>query len=124
MTLIEILAKNISVLKAAKNVETKDIAQYLGKSTAMVSKYLGGDSYPPIPVLFELSKYFNISIDDLLSQDLSELSLTHLQSYNQSSNIEKVLKEVSDENIESRITDNEDKINKLEMRINSLEQRS
>lgn len=124
MELNKILAKNFLVLKAAKNVETKDIAKYLGKSNAMISKYLGGASFPPVPILYEISKYFNISIDILLSEDLSEFSPAALRSLSNKMDLVTDPLLPYSSKIKNRIDELEDKINKLEMRFNSMEQRS
>lgn len=57
------------LLRKREHKTQQDIAQYVGVSTAAVSKWETGQSYPDIMTLPKLANYFNISIDDLLGYE-------------------------------------------------------
>lgn len=61
-----------SILLNLRKVEGKtqqDIAEYIGVTTAAVSKWETGQSYPDIMTLPKLATYFNISIDEILGYE-------------------------------------------------------
>lgn len=61
-----------SILQNLRKTEGKtqqDIAQYIGISTAAVSKWETGQSYPDIMTLPKLATFFNISIDEMLGYE-------------------------------------------------------
>lgn len=61
-----------SILQSLRKKEGKtqqDIAQYIGISTAAVSKWETGQSYPDIMTLPKLATFFNISIDEMLGYE-------------------------------------------------------
>lgn len=66
------------ILRKKEHKTQQDIAQYIGVSTAAVSKWETGQSYPDIMILPKLASYFNISIDELLGYE-SQMSKEAIQ---------------------------------------------
>lgn len=58
---------NLKELRKQKKVGQKDISQALGIAVTTYSGYETGSSRPDIPMLIKLSQYFNVSIDELVS---------------------------------------------------------
>lgn len=63
------LADNIKHLREAKNVSQEKMAQALNVSYQAVSKWETGKSLPDITLLPFISRYFGITIDELLMAD-------------------------------------------------------
>lgn len=74
------LAGNIARLRALKNVTQEQVAHSLGVSAPAVSKWESGKSCPDIALLAPLSRYFGVSVDQLLGceTELSEASIDEL----------------------------------------------
>ena len=70
------LADNIRYLRRKNNMSQDFIAEKLGyKSYTTIQKWETGVSEPSLEKLSELSKIFNIDIDDLVSRDLTKPEL-------------------------------------------------
>ncbi|MGH4123195.1 MAG: helix-turn-helix domain-containing protein [Clostridium sp.] len=54
-------------LRKEKNITQEQLGNFIGVSTAAVSKWEGGISYPDITLLPILATFFNVSIDKLLN---------------------------------------------------------
>lgn len=54
-------------LRSKIGVEQKDIAEYLGVTNSAYGHYEKGRREPSLDVLVKLSKYFNVSIDYLIT---------------------------------------------------------
>ncbi|QCH26582.1 HTH-type transcriptional regulator Xre [Clostridium tyrobutyricum] len=54
-------------LRKKKGLTQDELGNFIGVSTAAVSKWESGSSYPDITLLPVLASFFNISIDELLS---------------------------------------------------------
>lgn len=59
------IGKQIRRYRLQKKVRQEDLAEYLGVTTAAVSKWETESSVPDIALLPEISAYFGVSIDDL-----------------------------------------------------------
>lgn len=59
------IGKQIRRYRLQKKVRQEDLAEYLGVTTAAVSKWETESSVPDIALLPEISMYFGVSIDDL-----------------------------------------------------------
>ncbi|MBQ0139918.1 MAG: helix-turn-helix domain-containing protein [Kurthia sp.] len=66
--MIDIHTKLVMLRKKEQKTQ-QDIARFIGVSTAAVSKWETGQSYPDIMILPKLANYYNISIDDLLGYE-------------------------------------------------------
>lgn len=63
------LCEKIQELRQNKGITQEELAEALYVSRAAVSKWESGRGYPNIDSLKEISDYFGVSIDDLLSGD-------------------------------------------------------
>lgn len=67
---MSILSDNIGFLRAKKNVSQHKLADELILTRSRYVSYEYGTSEPPIEVLVRISKYFNVSIDLLVTVDI------------------------------------------------------
>lgn len=67
-------------MRKERGITQEQLANFIGVSTAAVSKWEGGASYPDITLLPELATFFNITIDKLLNYNI-ELSETSVMEY-------------------------------------------
>lgn len=61
--------EKLQMLRKNKGITQEELAEELYVSRTAVSKWESGRGYPNIESLRDLSKYFSVSIDDLLSAD-------------------------------------------------------
>lgn len=59
--------EKLSQLRKAKGLTQEELAEALYVSRTAVSKWESGRGYPSIDSLKEISNYFSVTIDDLLS---------------------------------------------------------
>lgn len=64
-------AKNIQYLRGVTNLTQKQLADALFVSDKTVSKWETGMTEPNIEMLRKVSRYFDVSVDDLIDKDLS-----------------------------------------------------
>ena len=69
MDIKENLAKNLTACRKAFNLTQAELAEKLNYSDKAVSKWERGESVPDILVLKQLSEFYGISIDKLLSEN-------------------------------------------------------
>jgi transcriptional regulator with XRE-family HTH domain len=67
------LASNLKILRKAKGFSQEEVAERLGFKRTSVSGYENGSSEPSVEGLLKFAKLYNISLDAMLSQDLSKL---------------------------------------------------
>ncbi|MGI9580112.1 XRE family transcriptional regulator [Chryseobacterium sp. RRHN12] len=67
---MSIFSDNIRFLRHKKSLSQQSIADNLGISRVRYAKYEDGRSEPPFDVLLNISKYFSISIDLMLTLDV------------------------------------------------------
>jgi len=72
---MSIFSENIRFLRAQKNLSQQELADRISMSRVRYSKYEDGRSEPPYELLIRISKYFNISIDLLLTVDIRKYPL-------------------------------------------------
>ncbi len=63
------VGKKIQKLRKQKGLTQEQLAEQLYVSRTAISKWESGRGYPSIDSLKEISKYFSVSLDDLLSSD-------------------------------------------------------
>ena len=68
------LAGNIHYLRKVFHLRQDDLAKAAGISQSDISKLESGWANPKLSMLLKLSLYFNLSINDLLSDDLAPRS--------------------------------------------------
>lgn len=66
------IAEKLIELRTAKGVTQEDVANALAVSNKTISKWENGVSAPDLPMLIELSKYYNVSTDVLLGIAMEE----------------------------------------------------
>lgn len=62
-----LIGENIFKLRKERGLTQDELADFMKVSTAAVSKWESGNSYPDITLLPELASFFNVSVDKLLS---------------------------------------------------------
>jgi len=62
-----IIANNLSALRKDKGLTQAELAVKLNYSDKAVSRWERGDTLPDISVLYELCSFYNITLDDLVS---------------------------------------------------------
>lgn len=68
------VGKFISELRRERGLTQEQLAEKLGTSNKTVSRWENGNYMPPVEMLMELSKFFEVSINELLSgQRLNEI---------------------------------------------------
>lgn len=66
--------KNLKYLRGQQGLTQKQLAEKLGLKQAAIGAYEEERSTPPLASLLDLSKIFNVNLDDLVRQDLSRVS--------------------------------------------------
>ncbi len=64
-----IIAANLSGLRKEKGLTQAELAEKLNYSDKAVSRWERGDTLPDISVLYELCRFYNITLDDLVSEE-------------------------------------------------------
>ncbi len=65
----KIIGKNLLNLRKQKKLTQLELAEKLSYSDKSISKWEKGESLPSIEILYELAKFYNVSLDDLVSQE-------------------------------------------------------
>ena len=63
------LGEKLKSLRKEKNISQEKLAQYLNVSFQAVSKWENGSTYPDIELLPEISRFFGITVDELLGAE-------------------------------------------------------
>ncbi len=64
--------EGLKIIRKSKQMTQETIANYLGIATNTYSQYESGKRHPSIETLKKLSEYYNVSIDSLISGDMSQ----------------------------------------------------
>lgn len=75
---MSVFSDNIRSLRAKKEITQQDVADTLIITRSRYVSYEDGRSEPPIEVLVKISKFFNISIDLLLTVDIRKYPLEEM----------------------------------------------
>ena len=67
---------NLKKLRKDMNLSQEDLADKLGVSRQSISKWESGVVYPEMDKMVQLCKIFNLSMDDLLNNDVAEVKNT------------------------------------------------
>lgn len=65
------ISENLQYLRKSKGITQEELADKLGISRQSVSKWENGETYPETDKLLLLCDIFNVSLDELLKEDLS-----------------------------------------------------
>ena len=63
------ISENIKRLRKAKKITQEELAEIFNVTPAAVSKWENNETYPDITLLFPLSHFFGVSIDELMGYD-------------------------------------------------------
>jgi len=66
-----IINKNLKFLRAQQGMTQKQLAEKLGLKQAAIGAYEEERATPPLASLLDITKIFNVNLDDLVKQDLS-----------------------------------------------------
>lgn len=89
---INIISKYLRLLRKSNNYTQDDLAEKLGISRQAVSKWETGMTIPDLEVLLEISKIYDITINDILEPKIQPQRITDFEQISTIS--EKELKEV------------------------------
>ena len=83
------ISENIKRLRKAKKITQEDLAQIFNVTPAAVSKWENNETYPDITLLFSLSHFFGVKIDEFMDYDylLIEEEIRKLEEINNEINI-------------------------------------
>lgn len=73
----EIIAQNLIKLRKGKNLKQSELSKEIGYSDKTISRWENGSTVPDIATLIKLSEFYNISLEELTSENAVE---KHLES--------------------------------------------
>ena len=79
------LAENLKKLRLSRTLTQEELAQFLGVTSQAVSKWERREGYPDITMLPVIANYFEVTVDDLLGNDIlskEEKITEYLDEYN------------------------------------------
>lgn len=88
-------SKNLKKLRKDKNISQEQLAEELGVSRQSVSKWESDQAYPEMDKIILLCKLFNVSIDDLLNNDIGEVKSTKDYKLNLNNSLDSFLNFIS-----------------------------
>ena len=65
----EILINNLIALRKSRSLTQIELGEKINYSDKTISKWENGDSCPNIEAVYKIAKFYEVSIDDLLSED-------------------------------------------------------
>ncbi len=65
-------AGNLKFLRKSRKLNQTQLAEIIGKKKSIIGTYEAGKSFPNVPVLQLLGKYFDLPVDDLIKKDLTK----------------------------------------------------
>lgn len=68
------LSENLKKIRKENNLSQEQLAEKLGVSRQAVSKWESNQAYPEMDKVLQLAQMFHLNIDELLNQDISEVS--------------------------------------------------
>jgi len=68
----QIIAQNLIELRKSKNLKQSELSEAIGYSDKTISRWENGTSVPDISTLIKLSKFYNVSLEDLINENASE----------------------------------------------------
>ena len=70
------LSENLKIIRKENNLSQEQLAEKLGVSRQAVSKWESGQSYPEMDKVLLICKFFNCNIDELMNENIKEVSET------------------------------------------------
>lgn len=75
---MSILSENIRYLRGKLNLSQQKVADDLSITRGRYGKYEDGATEPPLEILLKISKYYNVSIDLLLTVNVNKYSINEI----------------------------------------------
>ncbi len=69
----ECIAKNLAELRKVNNLTQNELAKKLNYSDKAISKWEHGEALPDIEVLLEICNLYNITLNDIVKEDISDI---------------------------------------------------
>lgn len=69
------LAENLKKIRNDNKLSQEQLAEKLGVSRQSVSKWESGQAYPEMDKVLQICQLFNLNIDELLNQDIKEVTI-------------------------------------------------
>lgn len=66
---LELFSKNLKRVMEEDNISQKELADEIGVSQQMISKYISGENIPSVPILLEISDYLCCTLDELFEEE-------------------------------------------------------
>lgn len=61
------IGKFLAELRREQNLTQEQLAEHLGTSNKTISRWENGNYMPPVEMLMELSRFYSVSINEILS---------------------------------------------------------
>lgn len=71
MDINRVIGKNLLLLRKSKKITQLELAEQLNYSDKTISKWETGESLPSIEILYNLSSFYGVTLDDLTKEDFS-----------------------------------------------------
>ena len=107
------VGQNIKKIRQAKNISQSDFASLFNLSRPSVGAYEEGRSEPKIETLIQISRHFNISVDVLLTKELSSKDIFSLGLLNKKLDKAHHIDSKVNEIVSAPFVDNNEKVNFL-----------
>ncbi len=76
---MDIISRYLQFLRKNHNYTQEDLAKKLGLSRQAVSKWETGTAIPDLEVLLQISKLYNITINDILEPNIQPMRITDFE---------------------------------------------
>lgn len=73
--LLKFFSKNLIYLRALKGVKQTQTAEFLDVRPSNYNNWESGLNFPKNELLVKISRFYDVTIDDLLTKDLSEITV-------------------------------------------------
>ena len=89
------LSDNLKRIRKENNLSQEDLAEKLNVSRQSVSKWEQGIAYPEMDKVLQICKMFNLSVDELLNQNIKEVENNNKSKVNINKYIDEILSYIS-----------------------------
>lgn len=79
--------EKLKLLRETKGISQEKLAEEIGVQVQLIKKWESGDEVPDMHNLMALSDWFNVSIDELLRDRISLMTLNHLGFFEQEEDV-------------------------------------
>lgn len=79
----KIIAQNLIDLRRSKNLKQSELSMEIGYSDKTISRWENGTSTPDISTLIKLAKFYDVSLEDIVNENVVEKYKEHSKQKNQ-----------------------------------------